>query len=106
MDENLFDRVAEAELSQLAERLDQADPDELETELSMGVLTITLASGDKIVVNSHRAAGQIWMAAFRQAWHFSPRQEGERWQWRTEKDELRATLAALLSERLGRRLEL
>ena len=101
MDEHLFDEIAEAELSHLERRLGEIDPDELEVELQMGVLTLTFADGTRLVVNSHRAAGQIWMAAFRQAWHFTPAREGERWLWRTAKDELRTTLGRLLTEKLG-----
>jgi CyaY protein len=66
------------------------------------VLTLTLADGQKIIVNSHRAAGQIWMAAFRQAWHFSPREDGGGGcTWHTDSDELRTTLARVLREHLG-----
>jgi iron-sulfur cluster assembly protein CyaY len=102
MDENLFDRIADEELHRLQTVLDTFDPDELESDLSMGVLTITLGDGNRVVINSHRAAGQIWMAAFRTAWHFTPHEEGGTWTWRTPEDELHAALSRLLSEKLGR----
>lgn len=102
MDSQQFDAIAEAELRALDGALGDFDPDEVEAEPTPGVLTLTLANGDKIIINSHRAAGEIWMAAFRNAWHFAPKLEGERWMWRTPKDELRTTLGRLLSERLGR----
>ncbi len=97
-----FDQIADAELTYLEKRLGDFDPDELEVELSQGVLTLTLGDDSKIVVNSHHAAGEIWMAAYRQAWHFAPKEEGGRVEWRTAKEELRATLARILSEKLGR----
>jgi CyaY protein len=97
-----FDIIAEAELRQLEKALGDFDPDELDVELSQGVLTCTLGDGNKVIINSHHAAGQIWMAAFRQAWHFSPREAAGKVEWRTEKDELRATLGRLLSEKLKR----
>jgi|SRR5688572_17754670 len=100
--EDEFERAADAELHALEAAIAQLDPDEVEVELASGVLTLELADGQKIVVNSHRAAGQIWMAALRNAWHFSPRREGDAIRWCTERDELRATLARVLSERLGR----
>jgi CyaY protein len=106
MDDKLFDTIAEQELTHLLHALDSCDPDDLEVELSMGVLTISLAGGERVVVNSHRAAGQIWMAAFKTAWHFTPHDEAGRWVWRTEKDELRATLSRLLSEKVGRQIPL
>ena len=102
MTEAEFDRVADAELHHLEERLSELDPDEVEVDFSSGVLTLTLADDQVIVINSHRAAGQIWMAAFRTAWHFSPRNEGDALAWRTEKDELRSTLSRVLSERLAK----
>ena len=96
-----FDQIADAELHALDRALSDIDPDELEVELSSGVLTLTLADGQKVIINSHRAARQIWMAAFRNAWHFSPRTEGPTTTWRTEKEELRTTLNQLLTTRLG-----
>ncbi len=102
MDENQFDHIADEELRRLSRSLDGFDPDELEADLSMGVLTITLGDGQRVVINSHRAAGQIWMAAFRKAWHFSPREEAGAWTWRTADAELHDTLSRLLSERFGR----
>jgi CyaY protein len=102
--EDHFDQIADAELRHLEKMLGDLDPDELEVELSQGVLTLSLADGQRVVINSHHAAGEIWMAAFRQAWHFAPHEESGRVEWRTTKDELRSTLARLLSERLGREI--
>lgn len=99
--EDHFDKIADVELRHLETTLGELDPDELEVELSQGVLTCTFADGQKLIVNSHHAARQIWMAAFRTAWHFSPVEEGGRVAWRTDKDELRATLARVIGERVG-----
>ena len=105
MDTELYDKIAEAELQHLERTLGAIDPDELEVDFSQGVLTLELSDGEKVVVNSHRAAGEIWMAAFRQAWHFGPHEEGGRWVWRTATDELRAKLREVLSKKLGRPVE-
>jgi CyaY protein len=96
-----FDIIADGELRYLERKLGELDPDELEVELSQGVLTLTLADESEIVVNSHHAAGEIWMAAYRQAWHFAPREEGGKVEWRTSKEELRSTLARILSNKIG-----
>jgi CyaY protein len=101
-----FDRIADAELRALDKLLGDFDPDELEAELSQGVLTCTFGDGQKLVINSHHAAGQIWVAAFRTAWHFSPVEAEGRVAWRTATDELRSTLARVIGERLGRSLSL
>jgi CyaY protein len=96
-----FDQIADAELRYLESKLGELDPDVVEVELSQGVLTLTLADDAKIVVNSHHAAGEIWMAAFRQAWHFAPKESDGRVEWRTNKDELRTTLKRVLDEHLA-----
>jgi CyaY protein len=101
-----FDQISDAELRHLEGKLGDFDPDELEVELSQGVLTLTLSDDAKIVINSHHAAGEIWMAAYRQAWHFAPQEAGGRVEWRTAKDELRGTLSRILSEKLGREIRL
>lgn len=99
MDEASFDSVAREELSQLEDAFANVDPDDVEVSVSDGVLRLDLRDGTRIVINSHRAARQIWMAAVASAWHFD-RAEGT---WRTPKtgEELRPTLARLLQERIG-----
>jgi CyaY protein len=102
-----FDQIADAELKFLEEKLGEIDPDELEVELSQGVLTLTLADDSEIVVNSHHAAGEIWMAAYRQAWHFAPKEhQGAGVEWRTTKDELRSTLSRILTDKIGHTIKL
>ena len=105
IDESVFERIADEELQALDRTLGALDPDEVEVELSAGVLTARLGAGGELVVNSHRAARQIWMAAFRQAWHFDPVDEGGEWRWRTARDELHETISRILSEKVGRRVE-
>jgi CyaY protein len=102
MSEDEFDRSADEELHALERALAELDPDEVDVELSQGVLTLTFADEQKLIINSHRAARQIWMAAFRTAWHFSPTPSG----WRTQTDELRSTLTKLLSEKLKRQIQI
>ena len=76
------------------------DPDDVDVSVSDGVLRLDLRDGTKIVINSHRAARQIWMAAVASAWHFDPVDGGG---WKTPKtgEELRPTLAKLLHDRIG-----
>jgi CyaY protein len=101
--EDHFDRIADAELRHLDKALGELDPDDLDVEFSQGVLTCTFADGQKLIINSHHAAKQIWMAAFRTAWHFSPKEEGGRVEWRTDPggEELHAALTTLLKQKLG-----
>ena len=68
--------------------------------MSDGVLLLDLRDGTRIVINAHRAARQIWMAAVASAWHFDPATGGG---WRASKtgEDLRPTLARLVHERIG-----
>jgi CyaY protein len=64
------------------------------------VLRLDLRDGTRIVINSHRAARQIWMAAIASAWHFDPAADG-RWRAAKSGEELRATVEKLVQERIG-----
>ena len=100
MDDASFDRVARDELHELENAFAEIDPDDVEVSASDGVLRLDLRDGTRIVINSHRAARQIWMAAIASAWHFDPSNDG---QWRASKtgEALRPTLARLVRERIG-----
>ena len=100
MDDASFDRVARDELHALENAFAEVDPDDVEVSTSDGVLRLDLRDGTRIVINSHRAARQIWMAAVASAWHFDPSGDGS---WRAAKtgEDLRPTLARLLHERIG-----
>ncbi|HSK03534.1 MAG TPA: iron donor protein CyaY [Kofleriaceae bacterium] len=99
MDDAEFDHAAREELRHLEDAFADVDPDDVEVSTSDGVLRLDLRDGTRVVINSHRAARQIWMAAVASAWHFDPAGGG----WRAAKtgEELRPTLAKLLRERIG-----
>src|SRR5687768_11708857 len=105
MDDAEFDRIAREELQHIEDSLADVDPDECEVSTSDGVLRLDLRDGTRVVINSHRAARQIWMAAVSTAWHFDPVSPGK---WHTGKtnEDLRPTLARLLAERIGLRVTL
>ncbi len=100
MDDAEFDHDARDELRHLEDAFADVDPDDVEVSTSDGVLRLDLRDGTRIVINSHRAARQIWMAAIASAWHFDPVGGGV---WRAGKtgEELRPTLARLVKERIG-----
>jgi CyaY protein len=105
VDDKTFDALARDELRALEDRLADVDPDDVEVSTSDGILKLDLRDGTKIVINSHRAARQIWMAAVSSAWHFDPGGDGK---WTASKtgDELRATVARVVKERIGLELAL
>ena len=72
---------------------------------SAGVLRLELRDGTRVVINSHRAAGQIWMAAVATAWHVDPLPDG-RWLASRTNEELRPTIARLLREHVGVEVQL
>lgn len=100
MDEAAFDKIARDELRAIEDALADIDPDDIEVSTSDGVLRLDLRDGTKIVINSHRAAQQIWMAAIASAWHFDP-VDGGRWRASKSGEELRPTLMRLVRERIG-----
>lgn len=100
MDDAAFDHRAHDELTYLEDRLGELDPDDVDLSVSAGVLRLDLRDGTKIVINSHRAARQIWMAAVATAWHFDPLDDG-RWFATRTSEELRPTLARLLRDHVG-----
>lgn len=111
MDESEFDRLGHEELAYLEEKLADVDPDEIEITSSDGVLTLALRDGVRVVINTHRAARQIWMAAVASAWHFDPPRLpapplAER-AWSTPDGQaLRSTVKRVIHERIGLDVEL
>ena len=105
MDDAEFDRIAREELQHIEDALSDVDPDECEVSTSDGVLRLDLRDGTRVVINSHRAARQIWMAAVSTAWHFDPVTPTH---WRAGKtgEDLRPTLVRLLADRIGLRVTL
>ena len=102
--EQEFERLADQELRALERGL--GDLDGLEADLQSGILTIEFTDGLKYVVNSHRAARQIWMAAERSAWHFDFQPAASRWVASKSGDELRAALSGVVSRKVGRPVNL
>lgn len=93
-------RFATRELTWLITAFDELDHDDLEAELENDIITLELPEGPDYVINSHRAARQIWMAAERQAWHFDYDPEQDAWLSDKGGAELWATLSAVLRNRL------
>jgi CyaY protein len=100
VDDKTFDALAREELGAIEDRLADVDPDDVEVSTSDGILRLELRDGTKIVINSHRAARQIWMAAVASAWHFDPGADG-RWRAARTGEELRATVRRLVQEHVG-----
>jgi CyaY protein len=105
VDDKTFDALAREELHALEDGLSEVDPDDVEVTTSDGILNLGLRNGTKIVINSHRAARQIWMAAVASAWHFDPLPDG-RWHAAKTDEELRSTIRRIVKEQIGLDLSL
>jgi CyaY protein len=100
-----FERLADEELNRLIEALIVCSED-IDPDLESGVLSINFDDDTKYVVNSHRAAKQIWMAADRRAWHFDYVASTKQWVASQSSDELWSALAQVLSSKLGTAIQL
>ena len=99
--EEEYEARALPELRALVNALDTLELSGVETELSSDILTLELEGGARYVINSHRAARQIWMAAERSAWHFDWDPDRSVWIAKKTGDELWSTLSRILSSKLG-----
>lgn len=104
IDERTFDLTADRTLHALETSLNELDG--LEADLESGILTVEFEDGVRFVINSHRAARQIWIAAGAQAWHFDVDPASERWTATKTGEELWACLEEQISKKLGRRIQL
>lgn len=104
--ESDYDVLALPELQSLIAGLDALASDQIEAELASDILTVEFSDGSRYVLNSHRAARQIWLAAERSAWHFDFVPVTKTWVASKTGDELWATLTRLVSDKLGERVTL
>lgn len=101
-----YDAVAAPELHRVIDALDAIENEQLEAELASDILTIEFTDGARYVLNSHRAARQIWLSAERSAWHFDYLPTTKTWVASKTNDELWSTLTRLLSTKLGAPVQL
>src|SRR5271167_239583 len=78
MDETRYNQLVAAAFGTLLRALDQVDPDLVDAESTGDMVTVTSASGQKVVVNTQRATRQIWVAGKGLGLHFSFAPDG-RW---------------------------
>jgi len=102
--DSAFETRAEAELDDLAARLETAS-EALEVDFDSGNLTVMLPDGGQYLLNKHYIHRQIWLSSPRSgAHHFQI--EGDLWRSTRGPETLRALLAAELSAALGRTIDL
>lgn len=104
-DDMAFARKADAFMERVFAKLQDEDPDELDADLAMGVLTMEFADGTRCILNRQTAAHQIWLAHGATAWHFAEDEQGD-WVDTKGRGGLLDVLRDLLSTRLGRSIAL
>lgn len=104
LSEQAFEREADKTLGALERALGELDG--VEVDLQSGILSLEFPDGVKYIVNSHRAARQIWAAAEMTAWHFDYLTGPGRWIAGKSGDELWSTLSGIVSRKLGREVKL
>ena len=104
MDRKTFYAESSKALQHIDTVLGDLEHERLDVDLAGDVLTLAFDDGGKFVINAHSAAGQIWMAAGTSAWHFDF--EDGRWIAHKTDDELMATVARVVGDKLGQPIEL
>lgn len=105
-DDGAFTTAADRFMASVLDALSDLDPDEVDCDLAMGVLTMQFADGQRFVMNRQTAAHQIWFAHGVTAYHFAFDPEAAAWLDTKGRGDLRAVVARALSDKLGRAVRL
>jgi len=103
MDETTFDKIATAELKQIDAALSSVSG--IEVDSTGDVINIEFDDGARYILNSHRAARQIWLAAELAAAHYSRDDQGK-WIDTRGGGELWARLEEVLGNKLAHAVKL
>ncbi len=105
MDESEFLRRADTCLTDVAEWLEELDPDEVDYSTADGVVTMEFADGGRFILSRQAATRQVWLAAGALGLHFSYDSVANRWIDDKDGAELMAVLAEVVTARLGHPLD-
>jgi CyaY protein len=105
MDENEFLRRADACLTEVAEWLEELDPDEVDYSTADGVVTMEFADGARFILSRQAATKQVWLAAGALGLHFSYEPASDRWVDDKDGAELMSKLAEVVTAKLGHPLD-
>jgi CyaY protein len=100
MERSEFLRRAGDALAQIDQALEVFDDPRLDVELAGDVMTVRFDDGTRYIINAHSAAGQIWMAAETNAWHFDFQADTGKWLATRQGDELHATVQRVVRDKL------
>ncbi len=106
MERSRFLRLSAEALEYLDEKLGDLEHERLDVDLAGDVLTLAFADGTRFIINAHSAAGQVWMAAGTEAWHFDYVEASTTWISSRNGDELLATVSRTVGAKLGMTIDL
>jgi CyaY protein len=101
-----FAKAADQVMQSLYSRLAEIDPDDVEADLAMGVLSMQFADGKKFILNRQTAAHQIWLAHGVTAYHFARDETSGVWLDTKGRGELTEILTRAISAKVGRAIAL
>jgi CyaY protein len=104
LDDARFNALASLCLERVQAWLEDFDPDELDYRGADGVLKLEFADGQVFVLNRQAGNHQMWLAAGVRAWHYD--WDGQDWRDDRDGHELFENLSKLVSEKLGRSVQL
>lgn len=103
MTETEFTELAESTLQRIQTAVEAVD-DDLDVDRQGNVLTIELDDGFQIVINMQTPTRQLWLASLKGGHHYE--RSGDDWLDTCSRHSISRDLATLLTEKLGRRVEL
>jgi iron donor protein CyaY len=77
MDEAAYRSLVDRTFETIDTAFAEVDPDEAESSLSQGALTITFKGGVRCILSPQPSVRQVWMAYRDHAWHFD--WDGAKW---------------------------
>ena len=104
MTDTEFEALADAALARIEAAIEESGADAQVDRKEGGVLEIEPADGAMLIVNRHRPAREIWLAAREGGFHFH--WDGAAWRDRRDGAELFAALSQLLSTHCGQEVRL
>lgn len=107
MSQPSFALFAEQTLDEIYNRLsDQDGLDDLDIDLIDGVLTLEFEDGAQMILNRQEAAQQIWLSSPEGPAHFGYNEDEDAWLDDRNGDNLHETLARVIGQKMGVRVEL
>lgn len=101
-----FVKAADRVMEGLFTKLSELDPDDIDCDLAMGVLSMQFADGKRFILNRQSAAHQIWLAHGVHAYHFVLSLETGKWVDTKGRGQLAEILGRAISDKLGRPIAL